>query len=485
MRPTALGAVVAAFVVCASAMDARAVQEELLAEARQLVVDAKPLVQAANDVDQPMEQRRAPRKEAFAKLKHARELFDKYLDLNPSMEEKYDKEYSEIFAEIYWLKKESGLGELEPEKPSTPEPPASGSGGAPGVGPAPASPPALGPEPPAGKGESPSDFAFRAKRKLAAIAAFEKAHPGDLPTLKIHYEQFLSDFSDPSLPEYAVAVEKLGAINDRLKNVLKEVAKRDPDSIKTDDSKAEKTIFGRLTQDFSSKDQDARRRAAHLMAAARVRSAAHFLARGLTDADDEVAKICREGLIRCGGRFVGEKLVEFYRDAPKPKQDAAMDVLDAITKKSPVDAAAESESIGHFVLSNESDVAERALDVLTKMGKPGGPGLMFGLDSKIVAKKICAMQALATVRYNKAAPEIARRFLPTRVNPALHQPAMDALKALGKPAVPYLIPILSSDAGAWTAYVLREITGDPSIIIGDEKKVRAWCNAHKDETKDD
>jgi len=484
----AVQAVAAALAVAAFVATALAVKEELLEEARKYVAESRPFVEKANDVDLPMEQRRAPRKEAFTRLKHARELFDQYLDANPSMEEKLDGEYTKIVGDIFWLKKESGLGELEKEPPSDAPPPtpspedkSAGSGGA--VAP-PAGPPKLGPEAPAGKGESPSDFAFRAKKKFEAIAAFEKAHAGDLPTLKGHYEQFLADFSDPSLPEYALAVEKLGKINDRLKTVLKEDGKRDPDTIKTDDSKAEKSIFGRLTSDFNSKDAETRRRAAHLMAAARVRSAAHFLARGLFDPDEQVADSCRDGLIGVGGRFVGEKLVEFYRDAAKEKQLVALDVLAAIVKKGPVDAAAESPSIGHFLLSNESDVAVRSLDLLTSMGRIGGPGLMFGLDSKIVLKKTETMKSIATVKYYRAATTIADRYLGTKVPPALRQAAMDALEALGKPAVPYMISVLSSDSGAYTAFVLRKITGDPTIIVGDEKKVRAWCNEHKDECAD-
>jgi len=475
------------------AATARAVQEDLLDKVRAIVADAKPLVEKANDVDLEMEQRRAPRRDAFKKLKEALKLFDQYLDLNPTLVDKYDKEYSEVATEIFWLKKDSGLGELEKEKTPDAEPaaPASPAPEAPTPGGGPASklavppPPKLGPEAPAAKGEAPSDFAFRAKTKLAVIAEFEKAHPGDLPTLKGHYEQFLADFSDPSLPEYATAVEKLGRINDRMKTVLKEVGKRDPDTIKTDDSKAEKTIFGRLTQDFNSKDVETRRRAARLMAAARVRSAAHFLARGLTDADEEVAKTCREGLIGVGGRFVGEKLVEFYRDAPKEKQRAAIDVLELITKKGPVDAAAQAPSIGHFVLSNESDIAEYSINLLTRLGKVGGPGLMLGLDSKIPLKKTETMKALADVRYYKAATTIADRYLAPKTPPAIRQAAIDALKKMGKPAVPYLISQLTGSSGQWTSWVVRQITGDDSIGIGDEKGARAWCNAHPDEIKED
>jgi hypothetical protein len=481
--------VVAAFVglVASFAATALAVKEDLLEKARALAIEAKPLVETANDTDLPMEQRRGPRKQAFTKLKQAREFFDAYLDANPSMEEKLDKEYTEIVASIFWLKKDSGLGELEkddkPEAPAPATPPAAPPpDAAGGAKPAPA-PPSLGPEPPAPKGEAPSDFAFRAKTKLAAISAYEKAHPGDLPYLKNCYEQFLADFSDPSLPEYATAVEKLGKVNDRLKTVLKEVAKRDPDTIKTDDSKAEKTIFGRLTSDFGSKDVETRRRAARLMAAARVRSAAHFLARGLFDKDAEVAKTCRDGLVAVGGRFVGEKLVEFYRDAPKERQQGAFDVLAEITRKGPVDAAAQAPFIGRFVLSNEPDIAMQSIVLLRNLGRVGGPGLMCGLDSKIFEKKIETMKALADARYYKSATTIADRYLCTRGPPSLRTAALEALEQMGKPAIPYMVDQITGDSGPYVAMLLTKMTGEP-FILGDARHVQRWCEQHKSECED-
>src|SRR5512138_95751 len=112
-----IAAAVFGVVLAVFASAGRAVQEELLEQARKLVAEAKPYIETANNVDIEMEQRRGPRKEAFTRLKAARDAYDKYLDANPSMEEKLDKEYCDVAALLYWIKKDSGLGELEKDSP--------------------------------------------------------------------------------------------------------------------------------------------------------------------------------------------------------------------------------------------------------------------------------------------------------------------------------------------------------------------------------
>ena len=453
---------------------AYAVQEELLEQARKFVAEAKPYIETANNVDIEMEQRRGPRKEAFTRLKAARDAYDKYLDANPSMEEKLDKEYCDVAALLYWIKKDSGLGELEKDSPQPVLPGEDRAAKAPEW----KDKPTPGTEAPAGAPTAPTD-AERAKRQFAAILDYEKKNPGDLPVLLKFYEKFLADFGDPSLPEYAQAVEKLGKINDRMRGVLKDVAKRDPDTVGSE-SKEEKSIFGRLSQDFSSKDPEIRLRAAKLMAASRTRSATYFLARGLADKDEELARICCGGLVAIGGSSAGENLVKLYRDASKQRQLDALDVLSQITKKGPVDGAAESVHIGRFALSNDPDVASSAVSLLTAMGRPGGAGLLVALDSKIVEKKVAAMDALAAIRYYRSSTRMGD-FLVTGDGPALETlraAALKNLKAMGVYTVPYLIPLLQTGSRQYTSLVLGEITGVRYGMNG-AKLYRQWWNENK------
>jgi hypothetical protein len=488
----ALGACVAAFLVTT----ARAAQEQLLEEARRLVAEAKPLVEKANDVDLEMEARKAPRKEAFQKLKQARKDYDDYLDANPSMEDKIDKEYCDAVALLFWIKKDSSLGELEKDAPAPELPQAPGAGPAPppsGSNPAPpgnggaSNPPAPAPGP--GSPPAPSDLPERAKRQFSAIGDYEKAHPGDLPLLKQFYERFLADFPDPSLPEYGQAMDNLGKINDRMKNVFKEVAKRDADSIASDDSKAEKSIFGRLTQDFNSKDPDVRRRAASMMAASRARAATYFLAKGLTDKDGDLARICHDGLVAIGGTNTGKNLVEFYRDAQREKQQAAMEVLTEVTKKGPIDAATLAPFVGKFALSNDPDVSQAAIYLLTNMGRAGGPGLIVALDTKLPDKKVAVINAIVAAKYYRGATNLADRFLVTSNTPDMQQyrkAAMDGLETMGGYAVPYLIPFLHSESQQYTAFILGKITGEPISFTGAGiKRARDWWESNKAKFKED
>ncbi len=480
------GIVVRVFAFAAAAAlfaaTALAVQEELLEEARRLVKEATPLVEKANDIEQEMEQRRAPRKEAFVRLKKARELYDKYLDANPAMEDKVDKEYCDTVALLYWIKKDSSLGELEKDSGSVELPGASDAGPAPGQPKPPEwkDKPTPGQPAPGGDAAQPPDLPERATRQFAAILDYEKQNPGDLPVLMQFYEKFLADYGDPSLPEYAQAVEKLGRINDRLKGVLKDVAKRDPDTVAGSESKNEKSIFGRLSQDFNSKDDAVRRRAASLMAASRARSATYFLAKGLADKDTELARICRDGLVAIGGSWTGENLVKLYRDASKEKQVAALDVLNQITKKGMVDSAAVSHAIGRFALSNDAEVATSAIFLLTQMGRAGAVGLLEALDSKLVDKKVAAMDALAAIKYYKSAERMGN-FLVTGDGQALETlraAAIRNLKAMGVYVIPYMIPLLSTGSRQYAAFTMREITG-AQIGMSNPKAWRQWWNENK------
>jgi tetratricopeptide (TPR) repeat protein len=457
---------IAALAVAAWSAFARGVQEELLDQARKLSQEANPFVVQANDIDSAMEERRAARREAFKRLKEAMDLYNRYLDANPSMEEKLDAESSQVNVLLFGIKKDSGLGELEKEKPLE---------DLPGTA---APPPA--PEKGAVDGQA-AELAERAKLALAAIVAFEKKHPADLPAQQRYLEKFLADFPDPSLPEYADAAQRLGTVTERIKKGFETVAKRSFDSLSGADTGEEKAILTRLMMDVNAQDDDVRRRAVRLMAATRTRSATYFLARGLFDKDEELARISREGLVAIGGPYSAENLVKLYRDAAVDRQRVAMEILDAVSKRSKVDAAAVSGSIGRFVLSNESDVAESAIGLLTRMGREGGAGLVVALDSRNPDKKVAVMQALASAKCYRVATKLAERYLtPSGADPAprLRAAAMAALKKMGVYVVPYLIPVMRSGSGQYTTFTLNEITGE-RFTVNDEKRVRRWWNDHR------
>jgi hypothetical protein len=466
----------------------RAAQEELLDQARRLVADSKPFVQAANDVDAELAARRAPRKEAFKRLKEAHSLYDKYLDANPSKEEAIDKEYVEMMVLLHGIKKDSAIGELErddapaaggdPAKQPGDDPPApagddparpKGGGADPAGGQTPAPPPAA------------PDAAVRAKQRLSEVRDFEKSHPGDLPQIQKLYSAFLAEFPDPALPEYTDAATRLGAVNDRIKSVFQTATKRDYDTLAGSDTKDETKVLNRLTQDLASKDQDVRRRAAKLLTATRSRSATYFLARGLADKDDEFAKLCRDGVVAIGGTYAGENLVKLYRNSPGEKQALALDVFCDIVKKGPFEAVNQSRAIGRFTLSNEGPVAVAAFKLLASMGPQGGPGLAVALDSRVMEKKTYAMDKMLEARYWKGAGFLAGRYLVEGKDGGtvlLRNHAMATIEKMGAYAVPHLIDLLHGPTGRYTGMVLTKITG-VEIEADEVKKAREWWDVHK------
>lgn len=458
-----------------------AAQEELLDQARKLVGDAKPFVEAANDVEAELTARKAPRKEAFKRLKEARALYDKYLDVNPSKEDAIDKEYVEMMVLLHGIKKDSAIGELEKDDASPTPPPAAGDAVKPSGDDA-SKPTGGGAEPTGGDATAPApDAGARAKQRLGEVRDFEKAHPGDLPQIQKLYCAFLAEFSDPALPEYGDAATRLSAVNDRIKSVFQTATKRDYDSLAGSDTKDETKVLNRLTQDLASKDADVRRRAARLLTATRSRGATYFLARGLTDKDDEFAKLCRDGLVAIGGSYAGENLVKLYRNSPSEKQALALEVFGDIVKKGPFEAVNQSRAIGRFTLSNEGPVALEAFRILTSMGEQGGPGLAVALDSRVMEKKTYAMTKMCEAKYWKGAGFLASRYLVEGKDGGtmyLRGHAMATIEKMGVPAVPYLIELLHGPTGRYTAQVLSKLTG-LDIEADETKKVREWWEVHQ------
>jgi hypothetical protein len=477
------GLVWAAVALFVLASGASAAQEELLEQARKLVADARPFVEAANDVDAEITARKAPRKEAFKRLKEARSFYDRYLDVNPTKEETLDKEYVEMMVLLHGIKKDSAIGELDRDDaaPAAPDAAKSAEAGAgkPADGaapePAPGEAPPAAPPPPAAP-----DAAARAKQRLADVHAFEKEHPGDLPQIQKLYSAFLAEFPDPALPEYTDAAARLGTVNDRIKSVFQAATSRDYDSLTGSDSKDETKVVNRLTQDLASKDSAVRCRAARLLTDTRSRSATFFLARGLADKDEEFAGLCRHGLVAIGGTYAGENLVKLYRNASPEKQALAIEVFGEIVKKGPFEAVNQSRAIGRFTLSNEGPVALDAFKLLTSMGPYGGPGLVVALDSRVMEKKGYALDKIGEVKYLKGAGILAVRYLVEGQDGgtmALRNRASAVIQKMGMPAVPYLIDALHGPSGRWTGVVLTNITG-VHFEAEDMKKAREWWQNH-------
>jgi hypothetical protein len=470
----------AAAIVVVFAAAALAVQEELLVEARGLVKEARPFVERANDVDLSMSERRAPRKEAYKRLKDARALYDRYLEANPKLEEQLDSEYVEMMVLLHGIKKDSGLGDLDKDDdpqaaasakrpPTTPTP-------APGTPPTPVAPPA--PPPPA----------LTASESLASIRGFEKTHPGDLPQIQKLYSKFLADFPDPASTEFAESAERLGKVSDRIKTVFQATAKRDFDSMSGADTKDEKAVVKRLSADLQQKDSEVKKRAAHLLVATRLRGATLSLAGGVTDKDAEVAKICRDGLVAIGGASVGDNLVTLFANGPKERQKIAMSLFEDLLKKGAPEPANQCRAIGRFTLSASDEVSAQAFGMLKSMGRVGGPGLVVAVTGAgDLDKKAESMGRMVEAKYWRGATFLAERFLvPHNADAAaafLYKAAWDTIEKMGAYAVPHIASQVAGPNGHDVASLLSKITGS-TIEQGELQKVLDWWASHKPKDAD-
>jgi len=494
-----LVAALALSVPCAATLvtrPARAATESDLDTARALIEEARPWVKQADNTDLPNAARKKGRREAYKRLKAARKLYDAYLDGHPSEIEALDSEYVDCASMIYWVKKMASINEFDSsddtpvELPKIdPEPESESDGG--GIGgtsrrgddPAKDDPPPTDEEPAAEEKPAPEpvdpmeEMARRARETLAAIEAEERANPGDVPRLHALYEKYLAAFPDPSLPEYTTAALRLGALTDRMKTVFKETVGSDPDALKNVDSKEITRVVARLGKLMKARAPEDRRRGAQLLGACGSGSAAIYLARGIRDKDQGVRDLSSKGLVALGGSRVANNLVKLYRESKQEAQISAVEVLERIAEKGPVDARTMSFYLGRFVLSRDQAVAGRSLDFLASLGPAGGPGLVEALDTRIVQKKIEVISAIGSTKYYQGAFRLSLFLLQgdVRKTVSCRKAAIEALKNMGEPVIPYLIPNLKDRrVRLWTAHVMNQI-GGVRFGSNDAKKWRKWC----------
>lgn len=470
-----------------------------LATARALIDEARPWVRQADNADLPNGDRKKGRREAHKRLKAARKLYDAYIDSHPSEMEALDAEYCEVASMIYWIRKMASINEFDTRDETPVELPKtdaekesdSGSGGGSGIGGTsrPGDGPEKGEEP--GEGEQPTEdepaapppvdprdaMAERAQETLAAIEAIERENPGDVPRLHTLYEKYLAEFSDPTLPEYTTAALRLGALSDRMKTVFKETAGSDPDALKNTDSKEISRVVSQLGKMMKAKEVERRRLGAKLLGATGSGSASIYLVRGIRDKDEGVRNLSTEGLVTLGGTRVANNLVKTYRDSKGEAQLSAIVVLERIAQKSDVDAATVSFYLGRFVLSRDQKIAGRSLDFLASLGPTGGVGLVEALDTRMIIKKVEVIRAIGSIKYYPGAVRLGLLLLQgdSRKTKVCRKAASEALRNMGEPVIPYLIPNLKDRrVRLWTAQVMNQI-GGVRFGSNDAKKWRKWC----------
>jgi hypothetical protein len=372
------------------------------------------------------------------------------------------------------VKKMSKIGD---DAPPTPRPPAAPPGPKAGEG---ETPPAPGEKQPPAPPAVP-DAAQKAREGFAWLQEQEKKLKSDPGALKSAYEQFLVDNPDPSLPEYEKAAARIGELQKSLDDLFKDVAKKDPEQIEGLDAKP-KALY-RLTADLNTKDPELRRKAARLLGLTRSGAASYALVKVLRDDDEEVAKLAAESLVTIGGWRTGEVLTKEYRDRSHESQVVALDVLQRIAQKGPIDAQSISHWIGRFVLSPDGEVANQALVFLENLGADGGPGLVEAMETRRADKKLAVMEAIGKVKYHRGAERVAAHLL-RGDGPAVEIPrqkAQNVLQQLGVPAIPYLYRAFADGrTHTWTNFTLKQMTGE---YFKDVASLKRWYEMHKNDRR--
>lgn len=447
---------------------ARAADE--LELARKLVDEAEPFSKRAGNPELSPTERKKARRQAYTRLIEARGLYDAWLDAHPGQEESMDAEYCRMASMLFWVKKLASANEF-----GTPKRKLSGRKPKPKSETTDAPPPTAGPE------AEPTKEA-RARQRWDQLLALERSNPGDVPTLHAAYEQFLADFSDPTLTEYAPAVKRLGELAERMKSVFKQAMGSDPeahpDMKKKLDSENALAVVAVLSRDLKSKAPETRLRATELLGQLGSGAGSYALATMLRDSEAEIERVARQGLIVIGGDRAGRNLVSLYIKSPKSeRQHAALGVIAGIAHKSDVDAWAMTHHLGRFVLSKFDPVSDEAIGVLSSLGRAGGPGLVDGLVTRGVERKVRIIDAIAETEYHEAAHDLGGYLLLGDKNGnivAYREAALRTLRAMGPRCVPYLIPRLKSKRHRdWVASSLRDITHE-SYTEKDVMKWRAW-----------
>jgi len=260
-----------------------------LPEATRLKDEARVFFNQAGNTDLSPKARKGARKEAYARLVQARILLDAWLEAHgeESELERLDDIYVDIAGMMYWLRKDSVIGELPPYPPADPEEPSE-----PGPElPEPPEPPKP-PEPP-----SPAEV-------FAKIRDYEQKFPGDVPGLHGRYKRFLVDFPDTAAKEYEAAAMRLAELDQRLKDVYRMSRDDDPDSLKNVDDADVLKLIRQLSGDLEKGSEPVRERAARFLGGLGSGEAAGPLMHALKkeEAGSPVFDAAADALARVGGR---------------------------------------------------------------------------------------------------------------------------------------------------------------------------------------
>jgi hypothetical protein len=418
----------------------------------------------AGNTDLSRGERNKALKAAYIALREAQSLLDAFVGEDPARMDRYDDRMCEIHKLMFWIRKESPLNllphddEVEAENPwkDIPKPkdlhePAVGPKPGPGADP--------GPKPVAEIPPTPAELFKKAED-------FERAHPWDIGGALVRYREYMARHPDPDSPLFKKALERCSLLNGRLKDAYRELRQEDPDSLDARRmlSSSEKILLLRLTRDLKSKNDELRRRAALDIGLLGAANGTFHLAKVLrTEKSDTVITALCEAIVKIGGMKATEVLEKTFLRSRKVEQLLmAIELLEKIGTKDPVQGRYAGIALGRFIHSAVAAAGEAAFDAVKGLGTNGGvDGLCSALTvSKVpVRRRLMIIEALGDLGDPRAARTLGR-FLIQKGDRQLKETTIRILKKMGIETVPHLIPYLkASSTRLWTGYALRQITG--------------------------
>ncbi len=448
----------ALFVLPAAADDEAAMLEKV----KELQEEGTEQFNIAGNTDLSRGERNKALKAAYIPLREAQKILDEFVGEDERRSRRYDDRMCEIHKLLFWIRKESPINllpreeELEAENPwkDIPKPKDLDA-------------PALGPKPGPGPGPKPAAVLPPTPAELFKKAEdFEKAHPWDIGGALVRYREYMARHPDPDSPLFKKALERCSLLNGRLKDAYRELRQEDPDTLdpKRMLSASEKILVLRLTRDLKLKNDEVRRRAALDLGLLGTGEGAYHLAKLLrTEKADIVITALCEALVKIGGKKSTEVIEKTFRKNRKePILLMAIELLEKIGAKDPVQGKYAGIALGKFIHSGSAAAGQAAFDAVKALGTAGGvDGLCSALlVSKVpVGRRLLLIGALGELGDPRAARTLGR-FLIQKGDRQLKDTTIKVLKKMGVETVPYLIPYLKGTATRlWTGYALRQITG--------------------------
>jgi hypothetical protein len=455
--------------------------------------EGKKWFDTAGNTDLSTQERNEARKKAWVAIYKAWEILDHHWDTYPADQDRIADRLEKAGQMKFWLHKESPVGLLESTgvgpKPKTPSPkppapkpaePAPSEPPPPAPGSPPSKPPTAAPPGPAAP-EAPAKPTIEEAYKEAE--AYAKKHRMDKAGIMQRFHQLMADYADQTgHPLYQKAAEAAGKANANLKDVYRKFRNEDPDSLKNvDDDEVEKAVLA-LGRDLQSPDSAVRARAAGLLGSLGSGEAVFpLLAAATKETDEKLRQAEIDAVVAIGGSKAADQLAKLK--GHKRMGPLSLDALKAMCAKNPVDKRLAVRQIGAYAILPDETLASAAVDFLVGLGKDGARGLRAAVFTENTEVRLKIIPALGQTGDPRCAKDLVK-FLLGGDNPktrACQKAAMDALKVLGEPAVPYMFAGLrDGETKQWTAELLRQMTEQRFGMKDIDRWKDWWKQGHPD-----